>query len=126
MWCVVLYSLIETENIATLIRYVSEEPSEDMEEKVRFKYPHIACEILTAEVFSITEKLCDNEVSILLFIHFKEVKSNYFAIYCLHISGIFPTGIMSQFQLTFHWLLGFDKHATIAPNLAIAPYYHVK
>ena len=35
-----------------------------MEEKVRFKYPHIACEILTAEVFSITEKMCENEVSI--------------------------------------------------------------
>ena len=63
--CVVLYSLIEAENISALVHYVTEEPSEDMEEKVRFKYPHIACEILTAEVFSITEKLCDNEVSIL-------------------------------------------------------------
>ena len=59
----VLCSLIKAENISALVTYVAEEPSEEMGEKVRFKYPHIACELLTAEVFSITEKLCDNEVS---------------------------------------------------------------
>lgn len=58
-------SLIETENISALVQYVTEEPQEDMEEKIRFKYPHIACEVLTAEVFSITEKLCENEASTL-------------------------------------------------------------
>ena len=52
--------------MATLVHYVTDEPSEDMEEKIRFKYPHIACEILTAEVFSITEKLCENEVSVVI------------------------------------------------------------
>ena len=61
----VLFSLIETENMATLVHYVTDEPSEDMEEKIRFKYPHIASEILTAGVFSVTEKLCENEVSVL-------------------------------------------------------------
>lgn len=64
-----LRSLIKAENISALVTYVSEEPSEEMGEKVRFKYPHIACEILTAEVFSITEKLCDNEVSISCYLY---------------------------------------------------------
>ena len=48
-----------------------------MEEKVRFKYPHIACEILTSEVFSITEKLCENEVSILDYIVCIECTLNF-------------------------------------------------
>ena len=59
------YSLIEPDKISALINYVTDEPSEYVEEKARFKYPHVACEILTAEVFSITEKLCDNEVGII-------------------------------------------------------------
>jgi len=57
-------SLIEPDKISALISFVTDDPSQDVEEKVRFKYPHVACEILTAEVFSITEKLCDNEVGI--------------------------------------------------------------
>ena len=40
-----------------MVNYIVNEPSEDVDEKIRFKYPSTSCELLTCDVFSITENL---------------------------------------------------------------------
>lgn len=37
------------------------EPPADLDEKTRFKYPNIACELLTSEIPTINEHLAANE-----------------------------------------------------------------
>ncbi|KAM5173083.1 serine/threonine-protein phosphatase 6 regulatory subunit 2 isoform 1-T2 [Mantella aurantiaca] len=44
-----------------LVQLITQQPPEDMEEKVRFKYPNIACELLTCDVPQINDKLGEDE-----------------------------------------------------------------
>ncbi|KAJ8387351.1 hypothetical protein AAFF_G00157280 [Aldrovandia affinis] len=44
-----------------LVALITQEPPEDMEERVRFKYPNIACELLTSDVNHINDKLGGDE-----------------------------------------------------------------
>ncbi|KAG7454764.1 hypothetical protein MATL_G00263340 [Megalops atlanticus] len=44
-----------------LVALITQEPPQDMEEKIRFKYPNIACELLTSDVNHINDKLGGNE-----------------------------------------------------------------
>ncbi|KAJ8381480.1 hypothetical protein SKAU_G00022580 [Synaphobranchus kaupii] len=44
-----------------LVALITQEPPEDMEEKIRFKYPNIACELLTSDVNHINDKLGGDE-----------------------------------------------------------------
>lgn len=56
-------SLCQRNILAELVSYITEEPSEDLDEKVRFKYPNIACELLTCDVPMLNESLSqDNEL----------------------------------------------------------------
>jgi len=43
-----------------LVTLTTMEPSEDLDERWRFKYPNIACELLTCDVPSINERLAAN------------------------------------------------------------------
>lgn len=45
-----------------LITLITREPSIELEEKSRFKYPNIACELLTCDVPALNERLAGNEV----------------------------------------------------------------
>lgn len=53
--------LTRPENLEQLVRMICFEPAEDVEDKVKFKYPHLACELLTSEVFTIVEQLSTSE-----------------------------------------------------------------
>ncbi|XP_036375745.1 serine/threonine-protein phosphatase 6 regulatory subunit 2-like [Megalops cyprinoides] len=44
-----------------LVALITQEPPQDMEEKIRFKYPNIACELLTSDVNHINDKLGSDE-----------------------------------------------------------------
>ncbi|XP_072528647.1 serine/threonine-protein phosphatase 6 regulatory subunit 2a isoform X2 [Salminus brasiliensis] len=44
-----------------LVNLITEEPSSDLEEKTRFKFPNIACELLTSDVSLINDKLGGDE-----------------------------------------------------------------
>ncbi|XP_067325532.1 serine/threonine-protein phosphatase 6 regulatory subunit 2 isoform X1 [Anolis sagrei] len=44
-----------------LVRLITQEPPLDMDEKVRFKYPNTACELLTSDVPQINDKLGGDE-----------------------------------------------------------------
>ena len=52
---------MEPATIEKIFEYLTQEPPEDAEEKRRFKYPYLASEILSAEIWTITEAVYDNE-----------------------------------------------------------------
>ncbi|XP_061107005.1 serine/threonine-protein phosphatase 6 regulatory subunit 2a [Conger conger] len=55
-----------------LVALITREPPEDMEEKIRFKYPNIACELLTSDVNHINDKLGGDESLLETLYHFLE------------------------------------------------------
>ncbi|KAI1888005.1 hypothetical protein AGOR_G00180590 [Albula goreensis] len=56
-----LLFLSQDQCMQELVTLITQEPPEDMEEKVRFKYPNIACELLTSDVNHINDKLGGDE-----------------------------------------------------------------
>ncbi|XP_050517799.1 serine/threonine-protein phosphatase 6 regulatory subunit 3 isoform X1 [Diabrotica virgifera virgifera] len=54
--------LQKTEVMEELVTLITKEPSIDIEEKSRFKYPNIACELLTCDVPALNERLARDEV----------------------------------------------------------------
>jgi len=60
IWCL-LHSLIVQAHIEEMVRLVIEDPPDDVEEKWKYKYNNIACELLTSDVNAITEKLAGDE-----------------------------------------------------------------
>uniref|UniRef100_A0A4W3JQN6 Protein phosphatase 6 regulatory subunit 1 n=1 Tax=Callorhinchus milii TaxID=7868 RepID=A0A4W3JQN6_CALMI len=53
--------LTRPHNMEALVTCITQEPSEDMDEKVRYKYPNISCEILTADVMHVNDALGEDE-----------------------------------------------------------------
>ncbi|XP_072258067.1 serine/threonine-protein phosphatase 6 regulatory subunit 2 isoform X2 [Pyxicephalus adspersus] len=53
--------LCQPQCMEQLVQLITQKPPEDMEEKVRFKYPNIACELLTCDVPQINDKLGEDE-----------------------------------------------------------------
>lgn len=53
--------LTQPESLEELVTLITQEPSEEIEEKNRYKYPNIACELLTADVAQINDALASNE-----------------------------------------------------------------
>ncbi|CAI9547236.1 unnamed protein product [Staurois parvus] len=53
--------LCQAQCMEQLVQLITQKPPEDMEEKVRFKYPNIACELLTCDVPQINDKLGEDE-----------------------------------------------------------------
>uniref|UniRef100_A0A4W5MIJ2 Protein phosphatase 6, regulatory subunit 3 n=1 Tax=Hucho hucho TaxID=62062 RepID=A0A4W5MIJ2_9TELE len=44
-----------------LVTYITQEPSDDVEEKIKYKYPNISCELLTSDVGQINDRLGEDE-----------------------------------------------------------------
>uniref|UniRef100_A0A671L2L4 Serine/threonine-protein phosphatase 6 regulatory subunit 2-like n=1 Tax=Sinocyclocheilus anshuiensis TaxID=1608454 RepID=A0A671L2L4_9TELE len=55
-----------------LVTLITEEPPSDLEEKTRFKFPNIACELLTSDVALINDKLGGDESLLEKLYHFLE------------------------------------------------------
>ena len=58
---IVFCSLTQQSVLEELVSLVVTEPSIDVNEKVRFKYANLACEILTSDVAAINDALVSNE-----------------------------------------------------------------
>ncbi|KAJ8411201.1 hypothetical protein AAFF_G00172070 [Aldrovandia affinis] len=56
-----LLFLSQDQCMQELVALVTQEPPQDIEEKIRFKYPNIACELLTSDVSHINDKLGGDE-----------------------------------------------------------------
>lgn len=53
--------LIQPENMEDMVKMITKEPAEDVEERIRFKYPNTACELLTSDVSQINDKLASDK-----------------------------------------------------------------
>ncbi|AAF19748.1 Contains similarity to gb/D21822 ORF from Lilium longiflorum. ESTs gb/T03978, gb/R89954, gb/AI995107, gb/T20998, gb/R65384 come from this gene [Arabidopsis thaliana] len=69
--------LREKVQVEQLIRYIIEEPLEDVEKKRTFKFPFIACEIFTCEIEMILKTLVEDEELMLLLFSFLEAKETH-------------------------------------------------
>ncbi|XP_014214498.1 serine/threonine-protein phosphatase 6 regulatory subunit 3 [Copidosoma floridanum] len=54
--------LTRSTTLEELVNLITEEPSMDLEERWRYKYSNVACELLTSDVPVLTEKLASNEI----------------------------------------------------------------
>ncbi|XLU92310.1 hypothetical protein S245_006662 [Arachis hypogaea] len=99
--------------VEQLLRYISEEPPEDAENKRVFKFPFIACEIFTCEIDVILKTLVDEEEVILQFImqfdSFLEIALQCFA--CIYFHLPFP--ILQLMDLLFSFLEPDRPHSTL-------------
>ncbi|CAH1250946.1 PPP6R3 [Branchiostoma lanceolatum] len=53
--------LVRSEVMEELVNLITQDPPDDVEEKIRYKYPNTACELLTSDVSQINDKLGDDE-----------------------------------------------------------------
>ncbi|XP_075046181.1 serine/threonine-protein phosphatase 6 regulatory subunit 1 isoform X2 [Mixophyes fleayi] len=53
--------LIQPQHMEELVICITQEPSSDTDEKLRYKYPSVSCEILTADVTQINDALGEDE-----------------------------------------------------------------
>ncbi|OCT70945.1 serine/threonine-protein phosphatase 6 regulatory subunit 1 isoform X2 [Xenopus laevis] len=53
--------LVQPQHMEELVNCITKEPSSDTDEKIRYKYPSVSCEILTADVSQINDALGEDE-----------------------------------------------------------------
>ncbi|KAL0968047.1 hypothetical protein UPYG_G00261610 [Umbra pygmaea] len=53
--------LVRPQCMEDLVTYITQEPSDDVEEKIKYKYPNISCELLTSDVGQINDRLGEDE-----------------------------------------------------------------
>ncbi|KAM8927224.1 serine/threonine-protein phosphatase 6 regulatory subunit 1 [Pelodytes ibericus] len=53
--------LVQPQHMEELVTCITEEPANDTDEKLRYKYPSVSCEILTADVSQINDALGEDE-----------------------------------------------------------------
>uniref|UniRef100_A0A4W4GLZ6 Protein phosphatase 6, regulatory subunit 3 n=1 Tax=Electrophorus electricus TaxID=8005 RepID=A0A4W4GLZ6_ELEEL len=53
--------LVRPQCMEHLVDFITQEPSQDMEEKIKYKYPNISCELLTSDVGQINDRLGEDE-----------------------------------------------------------------
>ncbi|KAG5839137.1 hypothetical protein ANANG_G00201730 [Anguilla anguilla] len=53
--------LVRPQCMEDLVSYITQEPGEDMDEKIRYKYPNISCELLTSDVGQVNDRLGEDE-----------------------------------------------------------------
>ncbi|XP_023204219.1 serine/threonine-protein phosphatase 6 regulatory subunit 3 isoform X4 [Xiphophorus maculatus] len=54
--------LLRAQCMEDLVTFITQEPSADVEEKVKYKYPNISCELLTSDVSQINDRLGEDEM----------------------------------------------------------------
>uniref|UniRef100_A0A4W3JCV0 Protein phosphatase 6, regulatory subunit 3 n=1 Tax=Callorhinchus milii TaxID=7868 RepID=A0A4W3JCV0_CALMI len=53
--------LVRSQSMEDLVTYITQEPPEEMDEKMKYKYPNISCELLTSDVDQINDRLGEDE-----------------------------------------------------------------
>ncbi|KAL9390905.1 hypothetical protein Peur_014825 [Populus x canadensis] len=74
--------------VEQLLRYIIEEPSEDAESKLAFKFPFIACEIFTCEIDVILKTLVEEEELMNLLFSFLEPNRSHSALLAGYFSKV--------------------------------------
>ncbi|XP_011040887.1 PREDICTED: serine/threonine-protein phosphatase 6 regulatory subunit 3 isoform X2 [Populus euphratica] len=74
--------------VEQLLRYIIEEPSEDAESKLAFKFPFVACEIFTCEIDVILKTLVEEEELMNLLFSFLEPNRTHSALLAGYFSKV--------------------------------------
>ncbi|XP_051885599.1 serine/threonine-protein phosphatase 6 regulatory subunit 3 isoform X4 [Pristis pectinata] len=53
--------LVRSQSMHDLVTYITQEPPDDMDEKMKYKYPNISCELLTSDVAQLNDRLAEDE-----------------------------------------------------------------
>ncbi|KAJ8252514.1 hypothetical protein COCON_G00218260 [Conger conger] len=53
--------LVRPQCMEDLVSYITQEPCDDMDEKIKYKYPNISCELLTSDVGQVNDRLGEDE-----------------------------------------------------------------
>uniref|UniRef100_A0AAR2JYI7 Protein phosphatase 6, regulatory subunit 3 n=1 Tax=Pygocentrus nattereri TaxID=42514 RepID=A0AAR2JYI7_PYGNA len=53
--------LVRPQCMEDLVGYITQEPNDDVEEKIKYKYPNISCELLTSDVGQINDRLGEDD-----------------------------------------------------------------
>ncbi|XP_051916809.1 serine/threonine-protein phosphatase 6 regulatory subunit 3 isoform X4 [Hippocampus zosterae] len=53
--------LLRPDCMEELVTFITQEPSADVEENIKYKYPNISCELLTSDVGQINDRLVEDE-----------------------------------------------------------------
>ncbi|KAG9334398.1 hypothetical protein JZ751_008147 [Albula glossodonta] len=53
--------LVRPQCMEDLVTFITQEPCDDMEEKIKYKYPNISCELLTSDVGQVNDRLGEDE-----------------------------------------------------------------
>ncbi|XP_052237011.1 serine/threonine-protein phosphatase 6 regulatory subunit 3-like isoform X2 [Dreissena polymorpha] len=100
--------LVKEENIKELVRLITEEPPEDIEEKKRFKYPNTACELLTSDVPAINEALAETEENIQKLYDFLDSETTLNPLLASFFSKVMGLLIARKSEMTLEFLKNRD------------------
>ncbi|KAJ8417678.1 hypothetical protein AAFF_G00225210 [Aldrovandia affinis] len=53
--------LVQPQCMEDLLNYITQEPCDDMDEKIKYKYPNISCELLTSDLGQVNNRLGEDE-----------------------------------------------------------------
>ncbi|XP_061101119.1 serine/threonine-protein phosphatase 6 regulatory subunit 3-like isoform X3 [Conger conger] len=53
--------LVQPHCMEDLLNYITQEPCDDMDEKIKYKFPNISCELLTSDVGQVNDRLGEDE-----------------------------------------------------------------
>ncbi|EHB15312.1 Serine/threonine-protein phosphatase 6 regulatory subunit 3 [Heterocephalus glaber] len=59
--CKLIEFLLKAECLEDLVSFIIEEPPQDIDEKIKYKYSNISCELLTSEVSQMNDRLGEDE-----------------------------------------------------------------
>uniref|UniRef100_A0A1J3GL89 Serine/threonine-protein phosphatase 6 regulatory subunit 2 n=1 Tax=Noccaea caerulescens TaxID=107243 RepID=A0A1J3GL89_NOCCA len=106
--------LRERVQVEQLIRYIIEEPLEDVEKKRTFKFPFIACEIFTCEIEMILKTLVEDEELMSLLFSFLEAKETHNSL----LAGYFSKVVICLLvRKTIPFMLFIKDHQEILKHL---------
>ncbi|XP_021342156.1 serine/threonine-protein phosphatase 6 regulatory subunit 3-like isoform X2 [Mizuhopecten yessoensis] len=86
--------IIRPEHMEEMVNMITVEPSEDVEEKVKYKYPNTSCELLTSDVSQINDALAGSEALIhklYAFLETNEVLNPLLASFFSKVMGLLIT-----------------------------------
>ncbi|XP_029650351.1 serine/threonine-protein phosphatase 6 regulatory subunit 3 isoform X3 [Octopus sinensis] len=96
--------LIRPDNLREMVNMVTEEPSEDIEEKQRYRYPNTCCEVLTCDVTQINDCLTGDSVYINKLYGFLEMKGPLNPLLASFVSKVIGLLTVKKSEMIFKYL----------------------
>ncbi|XP_033741014.1 serine/threonine-protein phosphatase 6 regulatory subunit 3-like isoform X2 [Pecten maximus] len=100
--------IIRPEHMEEMVNMITVEPSEDVEEKVKYKYPNTSCELLTSDVSQINDALAGSEALIHKLYAFLETNETLNPLLASFFSKVMGLLITRKSEMIFEFLKSRD------------------